>query len=113
MHYSGLRISQERPDSPDACVLTKELDADLLQRYPNQPTHGLRPGACGPGIGRGILAAIEDLAKRAGYRAPRLETGDRQPEAIAFYESTGYRRIGCLGEHTENTHSMCFEKVLK
>src|SRR5262245_24582368 len=45
------------------------------------------------GIGRSLLGELERMAAGFGYHILRLETGDRQPEAVALYESYGFRRI--------------------
>jgi hypothetical protein len=37
---------------------------------------------------------MEDTARQMGYRIARLDTGDRQPHAQAFYEAAGYCRVG-------------------
>jgi len=42
----------------------------------------------------------------------RLETGDRQPEAIRLYESSSYRRIPNFGIYRDSESSVCFEKQL-
>jgi GNAT superfamily N-acetyltransferase len=52
------------------------------------------PEARRGGVARALLAALEDAARGLGYRIVRLDTGERQPHAIAFYESAGYRRVG-------------------
>lgn len=62
------------------------------------------------GVGRGLLAEMERLAIEFGYRILRLETGNRQPEAIALYESSGFRRIAPYGCHVGDPLSVCFEK---
>lgn len=64
------------------------------------------------GHARAMLAALEEHAIRAGATAIRLETGDRQPEAIRLYESAGYHRVPCFGEYVGSPHSACFEKPL-
>jgi putative acetyltransferase len=66
----------------------------------------------GRGFGRTILVALEEMAAHRGYRIIRLETGGRQPEAIALYESAGYHLIPCYGAHASDPHSRCFEKQL-
>ncbi|WP_237771075.1 GNAT family N-acetyltransferase [Kribbella sp. ALI-6-A] len=48
------------------------------------------PKARGRGFARALLAGLEDLARTAGHPVLRLSTGDRQPEAIALYEASGY-----------------------
>ena len=64
------------------------------------------------GHARALLNALETRAVREGATAIRLETGDRQPEAIRLYEAAGYHRIPCYGEHVGSPHSHCFEKRL-
>ena len=62
------------------------------------------------GIGRRLLAELERIALSFGYRLLRLETGNRQPEAVALYESYGFRRIAPYGCHVDDPLSICFEK---
>jgi GNAT superfamily N-acetyltransferase len=52
------------------------------------------PGARRSGVARALLAALEDQARTMGYLIARLDTGSRQPHAQAFYEASGYRRVG-------------------
>lgn len=49
------------------------------------------------GFARALLAAAETRARELGYCALILETGEPQPEAMALYESHGYRRIPGFG----------------
>lgn len=46
------------------------------------------------GIGRALMAELERRASGHGLRAMRLDTATNQPEAMAFYQSLGYREIG-------------------
>jgi GNAT superfamily N-acetyltransferase len=71
------------------------------------------PAYRGRGIARRLLAELERLAALRGYSAVRLETGDRQPEAIALYESAGFRRILPIGGCAEKPVSICYEKTLQ
>jgi putative acetyltransferase len=64
------------------------------------------------GIARRIMALLEDKGLQNGFTTLRLETGTRQPEAIALYESLGYRRIPAFGEYVSDPYSICFEKGL-
>lgn len=41
-----------------------------------------------------------------------LETGIRQPEAIALYKRSGYVQIPNYGQYLNVENSVCFEKVL-
>jgi GNAT superfamily N-acetyltransferase len=57
------------------------------------------PSARRAGVARALLAALEDAASGLGYRIARLDTGARQPHAIAFYEASGYRRVGNFNDN--------------
>ncbi|HVL96633.1 MAG TPA: GNAT family N-acetyltransferase [Solirubrobacteraceae bacterium] len=52
------------------------------------------PDRRGSGLGRALLAALEDAARDLGYARVRLDTGPQQPEAEALYRASGYREIG-------------------
>jgi GNAT superfamily N-acetyltransferase len=51
------------------------------------------PARRGSGIARTLMAALEDAAGDLGLSALVLATGDRQPEAVALYEATGWERV--------------------
>jgi putative acetyltransferase len=65
------------------------------------------------GVGARLLRELEVIAEKFGYERVRLETGLKQPEAIALYESAGYRRVDCHGQYVSNALSICFEKALR
>jgi GNAT superfamily N-acetyltransferase len=70
------------------------------------------PQARGKGLSRVMLAALEDRARGLGVRRIVLETGDRQPEAVSLYESSGYERIPGFGHYADAPLSISFEKKL-
>jgi putative acetyltransferase len=70
------------------------------------------PQARGQGLGRAILARIEEQAAREGLRLMRLETGVRQAEAIALYQSCGYIECGPFGDYRTDPLSRFMEKRL-
>jgi len=70
------------------------------------------PGARRAGIARLVLAEIEAEARRRGYRELRLETGVKQPEAIALYRSSGFELIPCWGIYEQAPLSRCLAKQL-
>jgi GNAT superfamily N-acetyltransferase len=72
----------------------------------------VRPAARGHGVGAAILRSLEGEAGRLGAVRVRLETGPRQPEAIALYERAGYRRVPCFGPYAEVEDSLCYERSL-
>jgi GNAT superfamily N-acetyltransferase len=51
------------------------------------------PQQRGQGIARALMSGVEDAARDLGLTDLRLGTGDRQPEAVALYESTGWERV--------------------
>src|SRR5918994_3333640 len=59
------------------------------------------PAARGRGASKAVLAGLEDAARERGWTALRLETGPRQPEAVALYEGAGYRPIPAFGPYAD------------
>lgn len=53
------------------------------------------------GLAERVLTALEDSATAAGYTRLILETGPRQPEAVALYERRGYVPIPYYGHYPE------------
>lgn len=68
------------------------------------------PSHRGQGIARAVLAGLETRARDLGYRRLVLETGTRQPEAMALYASAGYRPLDPYGFYRTSPRSRCFEK---
>lgn len=65
------------------------------------------------GIARALLAEVESLASRDGAPRVILQTGDKQPEAVALYERSGYSPIPIYEPYPETMpFSLCFEKPL-
>lgn len=71
------------------------------------------PDGRNKGIATQVLTELETWASQMGYAKCVLETGKRQPEAIALYEKNGYRRTENYGQYVGVENSVCFEKVLK
>ena len=67
------------------------------------------PEVRGRGVGRAILAAIEQ-ALRGRVTTLRLETGVKQPEAIRLYEGAGFCRRGPFGSYRDDPLSIFMEK---
>jgi putative acetyltransferase len=73
----------------------------------------VEPRSRGLGLGRQLLEALEAEARRLGYVALVLETGNLQPEALGLYTSSGYERIPCYEPYASRELSLCFEKALR
>ena len=70
------------------------------------------PAARGRGVARKVLTAIEESARERGCKRVILETGDKQPEAIALYTKCGYERIEDFGYYKGEDGVRSFAKVL-
>lgn len=70
------------------------------------------PEARGRGLGRRLLEELESHARLLGFTSVVLETGDRQPAALALYHSAGFVRRPCWPPYDSRALSFCFEKPL-
>jgi GNAT superfamily N-acetyltransferase len=71
------------------------------------------PERRGSGAATLVLRRLEDLARdELGWGRLVLETGDRLPEAIRFYQREGYTRVLNFGYYADSEYSLCFERVL-
>jgi GNAT superfamily N-acetyltransferase len=68
--------------------------------------------ARGQGLARRMLAHLEESARAAGARALVLETGLKQPEALALYESSGYVAVPGFGYYRDSPLSRTLGKRL-
>lgn len=66
----------------------------------------------GHGIGRALLVAAEDAARARGSGRLILQTGDRQPEAVATYTRAGYTPVPIFAPYLSLPFSRCFAKDL-
>ena len=93
---------------PVGCAALRPLDAEaaeIKRMY-------VSPSARRKGVGRALLAELERRAGGFGYCILRLETGNRQPEAVALYEAYGFSRIQAFGKYIGNPVSICYEKAV-
>jgi putative acetyltransferase len=70
------------------------------------------PASRGKGIATLILAELERWAAELSYKKCVLETGKRQPEAVALYKKNGYIAIPNYGQYIGMENSICFEKII-
>jgi GNAT superfamily N-acetyltransferase len=93
-------------ERPAGCGAVKRLDctsAEIKRLY-------VAPETRGAGMSRLILARLEEVALEGGHAVARLDTGNRQPEALALFRSAGYHEIP---DYNGNTFaSYWFEKAL-
>jgi ribosomal protein S18 acetylase RimI-like enzyme len=63
-------------------------------------------------VGLALLRALEESARRAGRKRIVLETGHRQPEAVALYTKAGYARIEDFGFYKDSPNVRSFGREL-
>ena len=64
------------------------------------------------GIARRLLAALEAAAAAAGHRHLLLNSGGRQPEALALYARAGYTPVPGYGVYAESPDAVFLGKDL-
>jgi len=68
----------------------------------------IHPELRGRGVGRRLLAALEEQALQLGLTTLRLDTSSHLDEALALYRSAGYREIAPYNDNPYAAH--WFEK---
>lgn len=68
------------------------------------------PDYRGRGIASSILIELELWASSLQYKECILETGKKQPEAIALYLKSGYSTIENYGQYKNVENSVCLSK---
>lgn len=86
-------------------ALGSDQTAEIKRMY-------VAPCARGTGLGRRMLAHLETSAAEHGAEVVILETGVRQPEAIAMYETSGYTPIPGFGHYKDGPLSRCYARRL-
>ncbi|HAP36175.1 MAG TPA: GNAT family N-acetyltransferase [Bacteroidetes bacterium] len=93
---------------PLGCGAIKEYDADTME----VKRMYVLPESRNRGIAGTILSDLEQWANELSYKKCILETGKKQPEAIALYIKHGYRVIPNYGQYAGVENSLCFDKAL-
>jgi ribosomal protein S18 acetylase RimI-like enzyme len=114
-------ISADAPElrPPAGLLVVASLSSDpigcgALKFHPGAPTEIKRmwvaESARGLGVGRLLLAELENHAARSSSPIVRLETNAALTEAIALYRSAGYREVAPFNDEAYAHH--WFEKDL-
>jgi GNAT superfamily N-acetyltransferase len=72
----------------------------------------VHPDRRGAGVARALMGQIEEVARQLGHASLRLETGSRQPEAAALYDSLGWVRRDEAWASPSRPGSIRFTKAL-
>jgi len=95
-------------ESPVGCGAIKEYSEGVME----VKRMYVPPARRGQGIATAILKRLEEWAAGMEYKKCLLETGKKQPEAMALYHKNGYAIIANYGQYENIDNSVCFEKVL-
>ena len=101
-------VASDADGTPVGCGGLRRLDAatgEIKRMY-------VVPSRRGTGVAAAVLEALEAHARSLGWTHLRLETGDGQPDAVAFYTKHGYLPIPRFGPYADEPTSHCFEKPL-
>ena len=66
----------------------------------------------GQGVGKIVLDSLESWARELSYSYCILESGNKQPEALALYERAGYYFISNYGQYAGDENSVCMKKQI-
>jgi len=107
---------------PDAVFLAARRNGELLGSIAFRiiaPGHAeikrmfVRSEARGIGLGRRLLSALEDAARQKHVSRISLETGIKQPQAIALYRASGYQDCPPFGTYVSDPLSLFMTKHLQ
>jgi putative acetyltransferase len=96
-------------EKPIACGAIKEYSPGTMEI---KRMYTL-PECRGKGAATKVLIELEKWTAELSYSKCILETGKKQPEAIALYKKNGYKLIPNFGQYAGVENSVCFEKEMK
>lgn len=102
----------DRPVASGAWRLREDVEAFGTTRAGEIKRMYVVPSAQRRGHGRRMLEHLETTLGQAGAEVAILETGRMQPEAMALYESAGYKNIEKFGHYRDAPESVCYAKLL-
>lgn len=70
------------------------------------------PGHRGSGVADAVLEALVAHARARGTVLLRLETGDKQHAAMAFYRRHGFSEVPRFGPYVDSATSVCMQRDL-
>ncbi len=105
IRHAMIGIADDNPVTCGAFVPINKQEVEIKRMY-------TLPKFRGQGLASALLAELESWAKELHYTDALLETGLRQPEAIALYHKCGYHLIENYGPYVGVENSVCFRKTL-
>lgn len=103
----------EQPAASGGWRRSTEVEYDGTRELAEVKRMYVVPAARGRGLARAVLAHLEADVAAHGAAAVILESGDKQPEAIALYLSAGYEPIPPFGYYKDSPSNRCFAKRVR
>lgn len=91
---------------PVGCGAIKQLGPDSMEVKRMYTV----PESRGRGVAQTVLSDLEKWTTELTFKKCLLETGKKQPEAIALYLKCGYTIVPNYGQYAGVENSICFEK---
>ncbi len=98
-----IAYQQERPVGCGALKFHQNVVAELKRMWVSKEVRGI-------GLGRRLLFALEDAARKNGAKVIHLETNRTLLEAIELYRKSGYREVPAFNKEPYADH--WFEKPI-
>lgn len=96
-------------EKPIGCGAFKEYSAGVAEIK----RMFVRESERGRGVAKLILDELESWASELGFSEYVLETGWKQPEAIALYRKSGYETVPNYGQYSGVENSVCMKKIIR
>ena len=109
LEHSGVHLVGARVDGELVGIGGVELqDGDIgeLKRMYVVPVHR------GTGAADALMASLVEHARAHGVRVLRLETGDKQYAAVAFYRRHGFAEVPRFPPYVDSATSVCMQRDL-
>ena len=114
--YAGLNKTADNIDVVVAYIDGQPVSSGAIRPYTKEQIEVKRMFTLkehrGKGIAAEIVRELETWARELGYKELILETGKRQPWAIALYKRVGFVSIPNYGHYASDDNSVCFKKSL-
>jgi putative acetyltransferase len=114
--YSMQQLQSPNVDMVGACVDGKVIGVGGLEvqedRIGELKRFFVTPEYRGTGVADALLAGLLDYARVHELDLVRLETGDKQRAAIAFYRRHGFVEIPRFGPYVESRTSVCMQRLV-
>ena len=98
-----------KDDRPVACGAIKQFNTETMEIKRMFTVEDAR----GQGLATTVLSELENWAAELGNNTLVLETGKKQPEAVALYLKCNYKITENYGQYIGVDNSVCFRKEIK